>query len=90
MRLGLEGDGDAAHAMALSFLATDPTHQLGFYWLTIAAENGNAGAQFNLAALMKEAPRDDRDKTRWRYWAKRALESADPEMAGRIRELMEE
>lgn len=90
MRLGLEGDGDAALAIAISFLATDTTHQLGFYWMTIAAENGNADAQFNLAFLMKGTPRDDWDKARWKYWAKRAAASGDPEIARQVKELMEE
>ena len=67
----LLGVPESAFRLSLFFESVRLDMKEALYWLTIAAENGHAVAQYNLAVFLLE-DRDTRSRQRARFWLKQA------------------
>ena len=71
---GLAGSGEAAFRLWEYFSMVKLENKEASYWLLIGAENGHAIAQLNYAYELAEK-KNEIDRERARFWARRAAEN---------------
>lgn len=67
----LDGSPDPAFRLYLHYAFGEQDNNLGMFWLTISAENGQLTAQYNLGSSLSEDP-DPKIRRRALYWLRLA------------------
>lgn len=75
---GWNGSGEAALRLSLYYGSVKLDLDKSVYWTTIAAENGNAVAQYNLWVQLSESSNAD-DKKRAVFWLRQSAKQGDPD-----------
>src|ERR1051325_9729672 len=75
---GRKGSGDAALRLSLYYGSVKVDLDRSEYWTTIAAENGNAVAQYNVWVQLNESSNSD-DKKRAIFWLRKSAEQGYPD-----------
>ena len=78
------GSGEAANALATSYMKADKSGQLQFYWTLIAAENNDPVGQYNLALIYMDASKGKHAPARARFWLERAASRGHALAKGRL------
>lgn len=82
----LAGDPLAAAALQLEFAKKNSDREL--YWTRIAAENGHAVSQYNLAyEYWANGAGSEQDKIRAKFWLRKAADGGDPLAAATLEKL---
>lgn len=76
----LKGSGDAAVRLAMFYNLVALDLNEGFYWMTIAAENGSGMGMYSLGQFLR-ARGDTQSKVRARYWFERVVKEGPPPLA---------
>jgi TPR repeat protein len=85
----LMGSGEAAIRLGNYYYFVKLDQSEGRYWMTIAAENGLPNAMYNLGFYLRLS-KDERDRTRARYWLGRAEELGSKSTAEQAQALLSE
>ena len=85
----LKGSPSAALKIAESILSRNYASDSGFYWLTIAVENGSKEAMCDLGAFLS-IRKIESDRIRARYWLERAMKEGAPEDAKRAKAYLDD
>ena len=88
---GWNGAGEAALRLSMYYASVKLDLDRSDYWMTIAAENGNAVAQYNAWVQMS----DDRsssadDKKRAVFWLRKSAAQNDPDAIRELKKLKPE
>ncbi|MGO4703403.1 tetratricopeptide repeat protein [Dyella sp. 2RAB6] len=75
---GWNGSGEAALRLSLYYASVKLDFDRSEYWTTIAAENGNAVAQYNVWVQLSESSNAD-DKKRAIFWLRKSAMQGDPD-----------
>ncbi|NII72722.1 TPR repeat protein [Dyella sp. SG562] len=75
---GWNGAGEAALRLSMYYASVKLDLDRSDYWMTIAAENGNAVAQYNVWARLSESSNAD-DKKRAIFWLRKSAMQGDPD-----------
>jgi len=76
----LSGSGEAAYELGDRYFAYNGLSQEGFYWMTVAEQNGSKRAMLALGAHLQLSDSLN-DKIRARYWFNRVVAEGDKEDA---------
>lgn len=85
----LDGSPEAALKLGRYFLSTNPLSEDGFYWMSIAVENGSIEAIYSLGAALRYAD-DIRSRRRAIYWLKRAIKECPEPLSSYARDALKE
>ena len=85
----LEGSPTAALRIAKSILSRNYASDIGFYWLTIAVENGSKEAMCDLGAFLS-IRKNDVDRIRAKYWLERAMKEGNTSDAKRAKAYLDD